>query len=390
MSSELGEILLELTGRVIPDRVRGLRATVVLQSPEETWTMWFGRGRMTVGAGAPDRADTVIRSDTATLAGIQSGALSGLSAFLDGRITVRGNLNLAMRAESMFEPLVRRPATSPLNRTVMAGGREASVMEAGKGDLVLLLHGLGATKASFATTVVALAPGHRVIAPDLLGHGDSAKPRVRYDASTIARFVIDLMDSMELESAHVVGNSLGGRVALEVAMTVPDRVRSVACFCPAVAFLNRRWLSPFVRMLRPEFAFVPRALPHRAVVAGIRGLFVSPDRLPRPWYEAAADEFIRVYRDPRARYALFDAMRHLLTDEPGGDAGFWMRLSRLERPAMFLWGDGDPLVPASYARHVEMALPSARSEVLKACGHVPQFEMPAATHRKLKRFISAA
>lgn len=390
MSSDLGEILLQLTGRVIPERVRDLRATVVLQSPDETWTMWFGRGRMTVGAGAPDRADTIIRADAQTLSGIQAGAISGLSAFLDGRISVRGNLNLALRAESMFEPLVRRPVTAPIDRTVIAGGREASVVEAGKGDPVVLLHGLGATKASFATTILALAPRHRVIAPDLLGHGDSAKPRVAYSAATMARFVLDIMDELDVERAHLVGNSLGGRVALEVAMTAPDRVRSVACFCPAVAFLNQRWLSPFIGLLRPQFAIVPRALPHRAVVAGIRGLFVTPDRLPSPWYDAAADEFRRVYRDAQARYALFDAMRHLLSDAPGGETGFWMRLSRLDLPAMFLWGDGDPLVSSSYARHVEMAMPAANSEVLRSCGHVPQFELPVATHRRLKRFIAAA
>lgn len=390
VSSDLGAILLELTGRVIPDRIRGLRAALVLESPDETWTMHFGGGRMTVGAGAPEQADTYVRADTATLVGIQSGAISGAGAFLDGLISVRGNLNLALRAESMFEPLVKRPITAPRDGIVVAGGHEISVVEAGKGDPVILLHGLGATKVSFIPTMLALAPKYRVIAPDLLGHGDSAKPRVNYSPATFSRFVLDLMDSMQIDRAHLIGNSLGGRISMEVAMTDPGRVQSLSLLCPAVAFLKRRWLAPVMRGMRPELAFLPQPLPHRAVVAGIRSLFVSPERLRRSWYDAAADEFLRVYRDRRARYALFDALRHLVTDEPMGDTGFWKRLERMDTPSLFLWGDADPLVPSWYSRHVEEALPNATVEVMTDCGHVPQFEYPAATHRKIKRFISAA
>jgi len=390
VSSDLGAILLELTGRVIPERIRGLDAVVVLESPDEIWTMHFRGGRMTVGAGAPARADTYVRADTATLVGIQSGAISGAGAFLDGLISVRGNLNLALRAESLFDPLVRRPVTAPRDHVVVAGGHEVSVVEAGKGDPVILLHGLGATKVSFVPTMLALAPSHRVVVPDLLGHGDSAKPRVRYSADTFARFVLDLMDSMQIERAHLIGNSLGGRISLEVAMTDPSRVRSLSLLCPAVAFLNRRWMPAIMRRMRPELAFLPQPLPHRAVVAGIRSLFVSPDRLRRSWYDAAADEFLRVYRDRQARYALFDALRHIVTDEPRGDAGFWKRLASVEAPSLFLWGDADPLVPAFYSSHVAEALPNATVEVLTDCGHVPQFEYPAATHRKIKRFINSA
>ena len=390
VSSELGAILLELTGRVIPDRIRGLDASLVLESPDEVWTMYFRGGRMTIGAGAPDRADTVVRADTATLVGIQSGAVSGAGAFLDGLISVRGNLNLALRAESLFEPLVKRPITAPRDGIALAGDHEVSIVEAGKGDPVILLHGLGATKVSFIPTMLALAPSYRVIVPDLLGHGDTAKPRVSYSPQTFATFVLDLMDSLQIERAHLVGNSLGGRISLEVAMTDPSRVRSMSLLCPAVAFLKRRWLAPIMRRMRPELAFLPQPIPHRAVVAGIRSLFVAPERLRRSWYDAAADEFLRVYRDRQARYALFDALRHIVTDEPMGDAGFWKRLERIETPSMFLWGDADPLVPSFYSTHVEQALPHATVEVITDCGHVPQFEYPAATHRKIKRFIAAA
>lgn len=391
-ASELGDLLLELPSRVVPERARHLTAFATLASPEETWTLEFRRGRVLLGVGAAETPDTVVSADSDTLVAVHSGMESGTDAFLDGRVTVRGNLGLALRLESLFEPITPRPVTAPVDRTVFVHGREVSVLEAGpaSGEPVLLLHGLGATKASFLPTLRALARRFRVIAPDLLGHGDTAKPVVRYTAETFARFAAGLMDALDVDRAHIVGNSLGGRIALEVAFSHADRVRSLALFCPAVAFLKHRWAVPLVRRVRPEIGIVPHRFPHRAVVASMRTMFADPSRLPRAWYEAGADEFLRVFRSPRARYALYDALRNIYLDEPLGERGFWTRLEAMEVPAYFIWGDADPLVPAAFGRHVERVLPSARSEVLRDCGHVPQFEHPDEVHRRLRRFLAAA
>jgi pimeloyl-ACP methyl ester carboxylesterase/putative sterol carrier protein len=387
---ELGQLLLELTARVRPDRAEGLTAAVVLATPEERWTLRLDRGRLTVGIGGLERPDAVIASDPQTLIDINTGRLTGSEAFLDGRVTVRGNLGLALRLESIFDPLFPRPATAPQDRTVMAGGLPVSILEAGAGDPVLLLHGLGATKVSFLPTMLALARDHRVIAPDLLGHGDTAKPLVRYDAPTYARFVLSLMDALEIDRADLIGNSMGGRISLELAMTDPDRIRTVSLLCPAVAFLKRRGMVPFVRALRPELGIVPHRLPHRLVVRSIRSMFSQPDRLPPSWYAAGADEFLRIFRTPRGRAALYASMRNIYLDEPSGERGFWVRLERLDRPSMFLWGDRDRLVPAAFDRHVRRVLPNATSRVLDDCGHVPQFEHPDRTHALIRSFLESA
>src|SRR5688572_12173858 len=176
---ELGRLLLEMTGRVRLDRARDLTASVVLATPEERWTLRVQDGRLTVGIGGTDRPDAVISSDAQTLVDVNTGLITGAEAFLAGRVTVRGNLGLALRLESMFEPIIPRPPEAPADRTVIAGGLPVSILEAGRGDPVLLLHGLGATKASFLPTLFALSKRHRVVAPDLLGHGDTAKPLAR-------------------------------------------------------------------------------------------------------------------------------------------------------------------------------------------------------------------
>jgi pimeloyl-ACP methyl ester carboxylesterase len=122
---------------------------------------------------------------------------------------------------------------------------------------------------------------------------------------------------------------------------------------------------------------------------GLRNLFADPTRLPQAWYESAIDEFVRVLSIRANRLATFSALRHVYFDEPFGDSGFWDRLPSLEPPALFLWGDKDVLVPASFGRFVTEALPGAQSVVLEDCGHVPQFEHPELTAQLTRDFIEA-
>ena len=121
----------------------------------------------------------------------------------------------------------------------------------------------------------------------------------------------------------------------------------------------------------------------------LRGLFADPSRLADAWYDAAIDEFMRVFNIRANRLAIFSALRHVYLDEPFGESGFWDRLPTLRPPALFLWGDHDNLVPAGFGRFVAEALPQAESVVIESCGHVPQFEHPDLTARLTRDFIAA-
>jgi len=178
-------------------------------------------------------------------------------------------------------------------------------------------------------------------------------------------------------------------VAIEVGLMVPERVRRLVLLAPAPAFIRRRQFVRVVRILRPELALVPVYVPHRRVVAGIRSMFSRPDRLAESWYEAAADEFVRIFNTPRGRIAFFSAARQIYLEEPWGDTGFWDRLPELSVPSLFVWGERDRLVPAAFARHVEKALPAATSVMLEDCGHVPQYELPERTHRLVREFLAS-
>jgi pimeloyl-ACP methyl ester carboxylesterase len=127
---------------------------------------------------------------------------------------------------------------------------------------------------------------------------------------------------------------------------------------------------------------------HGLVVQVVRTMFSQPDRLPGPWYDAAADECVRVFRSRAHRVAFWSAARQIFLEEAHGRHGFWDRLPALTPPALFVWGDRDRLVPPGFARHVTAALPESRSVVMEDCGHVPQFEHPAATMALVRDFLA--
>src|SRR6202042_3210255 len=163
------------------------------------------------------------------------------------------------------------------------------------GPAVVALHGLGATKGSFLFTVAALSGHFRVIAVDLPGFGDSDKPiGAAYDARFFAKAMIDLLDALELDGADLIGNSLGGRVALEVALRDPDRVGRVALLAPSLAWRRPRRWAPVLRLVRPELGLVQLA--PRAVVQGIVQRVIPG--ASEGWTAAGVDEFLRSYVTP--------------------------------------------------------------------------------------------
>jgi pimeloyl-ACP methyl ester carboxylesterase len=334
--------------------------------------------------------DVIIGTDAATWVALREGRLSGLDAFAQRRLYARGDLDLALGFEGLFELPGGRPPLLRVTDVEIRGARIRSLISGEGPDQVICLHGLGSNKASFFETVSALAPDHTVHAIDLPGFGGSSKPaRGAYDAPYFARAVLDYMDAMGIDEAHVVGNSMGGRIALEVALGDPDRTLSISALTPALAFRKRRELVPLVRLVRPELAAIPHPIRAASVRAQFWGLFARPERLDPAAAEIAADEFCRTYRSRSARIAFFAALRNIYLDAPHGERGLWTRLADLRSPSLFVWGDSDRLVPAGFSRHVAEVVPSARQVVLPECGHVPQVELADRTNSLIRDHVAA-
>jgi pimeloyl-ACP methyl ester carboxylesterase len=386
--------VLDAAFRSLPERYLGAEpdfdATyhVVLGDLGHVWEVRCSSRAARVRKGATRRRpDVTISTSADTWVRLRHGELSGIEAFERRLLTVRGNLDQAIAFEGMFRLPNGRP---PLLRIedVPVGRHRISTLTMGRGPDVLLLHGLGGTRASLFETAAALAGRFRVHAPDLPGFGSSSKPALgAYNAPWFATQILGLMDELGISDACLIGNSMGGRVAIEMALIAPERIGAVGLLCPAVAWI-RRGLHPIVRLLRPEFGLLPHAF-HRSVVASqFWSLFHDRDVLDPAVGELMVDEFRRIYHTAGARYALLASARNIYLEPPFGPGGFYPRLATLRPPALFIWGAHDPLVPPAFARHVAKWLPNAEQVTIDHCGHLPQVEQAAQTNELLMTFFA--
>lgn len=335
-------------------------------------------GRVATPDGRPD---ALLRADAATWRDVVRDLPSGMRAFGRGRLEIRHNLHLGVNFLAATSGSVD-PGRLRFQSVDTPRGR-ISTLQAGAGEPLLMLHGLGGTKASFLPTVAAFAPeGRRVIAIDLPGFGDSDKPiAARYDPKFFAQSVLALMDAMDLDRTDVVGHSLGGRVTLEVVLYAPERFGKAVLVTPSLAWLRERPWAPWLRLVRPELGLIQPA-PRPVVEAIVRRMIPGANSR---YARAGVDEFLRAYTTARGRAAFYAAARHIYLERP---ERFWDRLRKLQPPALFVWGSRDPLVPAAFERHVREAVPQARHVTLD-CGHIPQVERPEQLHREIARFLAA-
>jgi pimeloyl-ACP methyl ester carboxylesterase len=359
----------------------GAKAVIRLADPDGGgWDVLVDRTGARLTGPANGQADAVLTADAQTWERLGRDVASGMSAFRAGRLQVRRNLHLGVGFLAATAPDTG-PGRFRFSRVQTKAGEFATI-EAGAGESVLMLHGLGGTKASFLPSIAALAPSFRLIAVDLLGFGDSSKPLgASYGPAFQARAVAHLLDALELEHAHVVGHSYGGRVALELGFRHPDRTGGLVLMTPAMAWLRERRWAPYVRFVRPELGLFQIA-PRTVIDACLKWALPADT----PWAASAIDEFSRVFAGARGRAAFYAALRHIYLDEPHGKDGFWTQLEQLAPESLFIWGTQDRLVSTGFIKHVERALPAARHVELD-CGHIPQIERPRQTHAAIAEFL---
>ncbi len=380
--------------RSLPDRYLGadpgFDATyhIKLCDLGHTWEVRCTRHAALVRKGASRRRpDVTIATDARTWARLRCGELSGVEAFQRRLLEVSGNLDYAVAFEGMFRLPGGRPPLLQIH-DIPVGRQRISTLTMGKGADVLLLHGLGGTRASLFETAGALSGRYRVHVPDLPGFGSSSKPALGpYNARWFAEVMLGLMDELGIDSAHLVGNSMGGRVAIEIGLRAPQRVTAVGLLCPAVAWIKRGF-HPIVRLLRPEFGLLPHGFRRSVVAAQFWSIFHNRDVIDPAVGELMVDEFRRIYHSAGARYAFLASARNIYLEAPFGPRGFYPRLAELSVPALFVWGDHDNLVPPAFGRHVSDWLPAAQQVTIPQCGHVPQVERPEETNELLMRFFA--
>jgi pimeloyl-ACP methyl ester carboxylesterase len=360
-------------------------ARVRLEGPdlEAKDVLLDGHDPRLVPADTGKRPDAVLTADAGTWAEIAQDVRGGMAAYRSGRLRIRHDLHLGVG----FLAATADSGEHGLRfRRVETREGELSITEAGAGFPVLLLHGLGATKVSFLPTVAGLADSFHTIAVDLPGFGDSVKPiRAAYDAAYFAKVMVALLDALDIDRAHFIGNSMGGRVAIELGLSSPDRVGRLGLLAPSLAWLRDRPWAPLLKLVPPQLGVIQPA-PRPIVEAIVRRVVPGSQQ---QWAAAGIDEFLRSYLTPRGRAAFYAAARNIYLEEPRGRNGLWTRLPGLKPPSLFVWGKRDTLVPIRFEDHVREALPAAEHLELD-CGHVPQLEKPKETHAALREFFTRA
>ncbi|HEY0403937.1 MAG TPA: alpha/beta fold hydrolase [Blastococcus sp.] len=270
----------------------------------------------------------------------------------------------------MSPPLVR-------DSLVVHGHRRAFV-RAGSGPALLLLHGIGNNCQTWSGVIDRLAETHTVIAPDLLGHGASDKPRGDYSIAAYANGMRDLLSVLDIEKATVVGHSLGGGIALQFAYQFPER-------CERLALVGSGGLGPELSAgLRaatlPGAELVLTAL--TGVSLPLRMAFQALQRLGHAagWRRvrdlAEAGDALLALKDVEARRAFLRTLRGVV-DARGQAVTALDRLYLANSiPMLVIWGSRDPIVPAVHAEAVRTLVPTARVEVFQGAGHWPHLDEP--------------
>jgi pimeloyl-ACP methyl ester carboxylesterase len=258
---------------------------------------------------------------------------------------------------------------------LVVDGIQLHVTEAGRGPALLMLHGLSATHVNWEHTMAAFSSRFRVIAPDLPGHGRSGKPDAPYTIDFFAGVMRSLGRELGLEEAVVLGNSLGGQIAVQMALDYPAWTRALVLVAPAGGF------GQTVNAL----SWTIRA------VAGPRLLsFALPYALDRSVHDRTRAEHLARRRILAERLAHEDfpgfaraVNRSLL----GAIAAGRQPLHEIRQPVLLVWGRNDRMVALSGSRRLTQAVPHARLAVLENCGHIPMLEQPEQFNRLVADFL---
>jgi pimeloyl-ACP methyl ester carboxylesterase len=266
-------------------------------------------------------------------------------------------------------------------------GHDVHYRREGWGPPILLIHGVTGSSETWEDVIPFLSERHTVIAPDLLGHGDSAKPRGDYSLGAYASGIRDLMQALGHESATVVGHSLGGGVAMQFAYQFPEMCqrlvlvssgglgREVSIFLRAATLPGSEWVLPLLASNGVLSAGGRLGGVLRSV-----GLRAGPD-LSEMWKGFSS------LGDAEARQAFIYTLRGIV--DPGGQ-----RVSARDRlylaqtvPTMLVWGERDPIIPAIHAYSTHKQVKDSRLEVMEDAGHFPYRDDPRRFAGILSDFI---
>jgi len=268
-------------------------------------------------------------------------------------------------------------------------GDRVAYRAAGKGPVLLLVHGMAGSSTTWRYVMPTLSRRFTVVAPDLLGHGHSDKPRGEYSLGAHTDTLRDLLDALGHRRATFVGQSLGGGIAMQLAYQFPER-------CERLVLVNSGGLGQEVNLILrlltspgAEYVLPLVCTPRLRDAGNLVASWLARGGI-RP--TAASQEIWRSYAsltDADARQAFFRNLRAVI-DLRGQAVSALRRLYRAAQlPTLLVWGAQDPFIPVSHAVAAHKAIPGSRLEIFDGVGHFPHCEAPERFVEVLVDFIAS-
>ena len=280
---------------------------------------------------------------------------------------------------------MRRPSLAL--RHVELHGQAVGYRMAGAGPAILLIHGMAGSSGTWIPVMRQLADRYTVIAPDLLGHGASAKPRGDYSLGAHASGARDLLGVLGIERATLVGQSLGGGIAMQLAYQHPELCERLVLAGSGglgreVSGLLRLLALPGAEYVLP--AIFPRFIRRRgdALSLFLRDLGIRAPHLAETWRAYAS------LTEPESRDAFVRTLRSVI-DAGGQSVSATGRLYLAAAvPSLILWGERDRIIPVAHARRAHELMPGSRLEIFENAGHFLHAEEPERFAEVLGDFIA--
>lgn len=266
-------------------------------------------------------------------------------------------------------------------------GDRIAYRDEGDGEVLLLIHGMAGSSETWRAVIPPLSKKFRVIAPDLLGHGESAKPRTDYSLGAFAVWLRDLLDELGVSRATVVGHSLGGGVAMQFVYQHPDYAQRLILISsgglgPDVGWVLRLLSAPGAEFVLPIIAPPPVLSVGNTLRSWMRSAGIRSPRGAELWSAYSS------LSDGQTRQSFLKTLRSVV-DYRGQAVSALNRLRlREDLPVMAIWGECDGIIPVDHAYAAHEARTDARLEVLPDVGHFAQVEAPERVVELIEDFIA--
>jgi 4,5:9,10-diseco-3-hydroxy-5,9,17-trioxoandrosta-1(10),2-diene-4-oate hydrolase len=274
----------------------------------------------------------------------------------------------------------------PADQYVKVGQVSTRFWQVGaEGSTVVLVHGLAGSMEVWALNIEDLSKHHRVFALDLVGFGRTDKPSVSYSGANLARFLNDFMATQGIESASVIGHSLGGGVGLEFALQYPEKLEKLVLV--ASSGLGRE-CAVSLRLCTLPLAGEILSRPSRKGTARfIRRCVRDPSLVT----DEIVDEAWKLSALPGAQKTFLATLRdnaNLRGVKAETVRTIVEGLDTITAPTLIVWGRDDRLLPVAHAFVAERGIPNSRLTVIQACGHSPQLERPSEFNALVTEFLA--